>query len=174
MHLMKGIVRRNVMSALNNIDTVTYKRLAVYFILAGLFFSIDYFAGISFVYKLWPILTLNLGIGFIGIYVKRDYREIIYVSVGEYLVFFSFLALYCNFTSWRNLSHLWPLFITFLGLTLVTHFFLGKKSRFMLFLGLLLSFLSAFFFLVFSVSGEYWWSIFILTGLSILLSGLNK
>ena len=142
--------------------------------LIGLFFSIDYFIGVSIVYKLWPILILNLGIGFIGIFIKRNSREALYLAVGEYLILFSFLALYCNFTTWRNLAHMWPLFIMFFGCALITQFFFHNKNRFVLFLGLLLSFLSVFFFLVFSVSGQYWWLIFILVGLSILLSGIGK
>ena len=171
---MKGILRRNGMSTLKNLENITTKRLAIYFILIGLFFSIDYFIGISIVYKLWPILILNLGIGFIGIFIKRNSREVLYLSVGVYLILFSFLALYCNFTTWRNLAHLWPLFIMFFGCSLITQFFFHNKKRFVLFLGLLLSFLSIFFILVFSVNGQYWWSIIIFVGLSILLSGISK
>ena len=115
------------MAALNNLDDITYKRLALYCILLGLFFSIDHFAGISILHKLWPIVLLNLGIGFIGIFAKRKFREKLYLSVGEYLILFSFLALYCNFTSWRILAQIWPLFILFFGITLVTQFFIHKN-----------------------------------------------
>ena len=162
------------MSTLNNLDTITTKRLALYLILIGLLFSVDYFLGFSIAYKLWPILILNLGIGFIGIFTKLNTREPLYLVVGEYLILFSFLALYCNFTTWGILAHMWPLFILFFGCVLITQFFFLNKNRFVLFLGLLLSFLSIFFFLVFSFGGQYWWSIFILIGLSILLSGMSK
>ena len=162
------------MSSLNNLDTITHKRLAVYFILIGMFFSIDYFTGISVVYKLWPLLIFNLGVGFIGIFVNRNYRDVLYLWFGEYLILFSFLALYCNFTSWRLLAHIWPLFVMFFGIALITQYFFRSKNRVVLFLGLLLTFLSVFLFLIFSVSSQFWWVIFILIGLSILLSGINK
>ena len=162
------------MSTLHNLDTITNKRLALFFILIGLFFSVDYFLGVSIVYKLWPILLLNLGIGLIGIFTKLNKKEPLFLVVGEYLVLFSFLALYCNFTSWRLLAQMWPLFILFFGCVMITQFFFHKRNRLALFLGMVFSFLSIFFFLVFSVSGQYWWTIFIFIGLSILLSGMSK
>jgi len=162
------------MSTLNNLDTITNKRLAIYLIIIGLLFAVDSFLELSIIYKLWPVITLILGIGFIGIFVKRKARDALFLAIGAYLILFSFLALYCNFTTWRILVHIWPLFIMFFGCALIIQFFFHNENRFVLFLGLLLSFLSVFFILVFSVSGQYWWSIFILVGLSILLSGIGK
>jgi len=162
------------MPTVHSLDAGTTKRLAVFLLLLGMLFSIDTIIGYSFVYKLWPIVILNLGIGFIGIFIKRNAREALYLVVGEYLVLFSFLAFYCNFTSWRILSHLWPLFVTFLGCSLITHFIVHRQRRLVLFLGLLLVALSLSLYLVFSVGGHYWWTIFILAGLSILISGLGS
>jgi hypothetical protein len=162
------------MSTLNNLDAITNKRLAFYLIIIGLLFAVDSFFKLSIIYKLWPVLALILGIGFIGIFVKRKARDALFLAVGEYLIFFSGMALYCNFTSWSNLVYMWPLFIISLGIVFITLFFFYNKNRFILFIGLLLSFLSVFFILVFSVDSQYWWSIFILVGLSILLSGIGK
>jgi hypothetical protein len=163
------------MSDSHSVENITYRRIAILFIIIGSLFAIDSFLELSFVYKLWPIVIAMLGVGLIGIYFKRKSRGALYLAIGEYLLSFSALALYCNFTSWRNMAWLWPLFIVFLGMNFVTLFLVDqKKRRFLLFIGLLLVSLAICFFLVFSVSGNLWWSIFILAGLSILLSGWLK
>ena len=156
---------------MNTPEYKTYKRLAFFLIIIGLLFAFDSLLHLSFIYKLWPLILTILGAGFIGIYVKRKQRGILFLAVGEYILCFSVLALYCNFTSWRNMSDLWPLFIGFLGIALVTVFFLDRNRRNLLFIGLLLASLSIYFLLVFSLGSQFWWIIFIFAGLCILLSG---
>ena len=56
------------MSTSYNLENSTNKRLAFYLIIIGLFFAIDSFLENAIVYKLWPLLLLNLGVGFIGIF----------------------------------------------------------------------------------------------------------
>jgi hypothetical protein len=136
-----------------------------------LLFASDSLLKLSFVYKLWPVIILILGIGLVGIFAKRKASGDIFLAAGEYLICFSGLAFYCNFTSWKNMSEIWPLFIAFLGIVFVTLFVLHSKKRFLLLLGLLHLSLSIFFFLVFSLTGQLWWTIFILVGVSILVSG---
>ena len=155
-------------------EHTTYRRLAIFLITIGLFFAVDSLFKISFIYKLWPVIILILGIGLVGIYIKRKSSGALYIAVGEYFIYFSGLALYCNFTSWRNMASLWPLFTAFLGLVFVSLFFVHKKRHLLFFIGLLLLALSAFFFLIFSVDSQYWWTIFILVGLSIFISGKDS
>ncbi|MBN1807927.1 MAG: hypothetical protein JW909_02585 [Planctomycetes bacterium] len=159
---------------MSDLENVTYRRLAVLLILVGLLFAADSIFGFPVLYKLWPVLVLNLGAGFVGIFFRRTDRGLLYLAVGEYLVLFSAMAFYCNFTSWHELTWLWPAFIAFLGIVLVTLFFFQSEKRRLLVLGLLLMSLALFFFLVFSVSGRYWWTVFILAGFSLLLLGKKK
>lgn len=159
------------MLTVNELETISYKRLGILLIIIGIFLAINSYLGFSG-YKLWPVLSLSLGLAFIGIF--RNHREAIYLAIGVYIVSFSFLALYCNFTLWGNLAYLWPLFITFLGIVFITLFFYYKKKPILLFIGFLLLVLSVFFFLVFSVSAQLWWTIFIFVGLCILLSVKSK
>jgi len=105
---------------------------------------------------------------------KRKARGALYLAAGEYFILFGTLAFYCNFTSWQNLKHLWPIFIGFLGIVFITLFLFYRKKRFLLFLGLLLLSLSIFFLLIFSLGTQFWWIIFILAGLSILVSRKSK
>ena len=113
---------------MSSLDNTTFRRLAILMIIIGLLFATDYILHLSFVYKLWPVIIAILGCGFVGIYLKRKPRGIIVLAAGEYLICFSLMAMYCNFSSWRNLASLWPLFIGFLGLILLTIFFLVKKN----------------------------------------------
>ncbi|MHC4661515.1 MAG: hypothetical protein ACYS8W_07480 [Planctomycetota bacterium] len=159
---------------MNDLENVTYRRLAILLIAIGVILAVDAFLGYSAAYKLWPVLILLPGIGFIGIFVKQKGRGALYLAIGEYLILFMGLALYCNFTSWRNLARIWPVFVTFFAIVLLSMFIFHHRNRFLFFLGLLLLFLSLFFFLVFSIGAQYWWAIFILVGLSILLSGKLK
>lgn len=155
-------------------ENTTYKRLAYMLFIIGILFALDSYLGISLFLNLWPVLVLILGIGFIGIYSKGKRRGFTYLVIGIYMILFTFLALYCNFTSWALLSIYWPIFITFLGIVVIAIFIYRQTSRVMLFLGLLLIFLSFYFFIVFSIGNNAWWTIFILVGLSILLSRIKK
>jgi len=156
---------------MNGLEKKTYQRIAILLIFVGAMFGVDSFLHLSFVYKLWPLLMTILGIGFIGIYSKQKASGMLYWAVGEYFLCFSALALYCNFTSWRNMGNLWPLFIGFFGAVFVTGFFIERQRRFFLLFGLMLISLSVYLLLVFSIGSQYWWSIFLLVGVSILLAG---
>lgn len=162
------------MQTINEQENTTYKRLSYMLILIGILLALDSYLGISLFLNLWPLLVLVLGIGFLGIYSKGKRRGFTYLVIGIYLILFTFLALYCNFTSWALISIYWPIFITFLGLVFIAIFIYKKASRIMLFLGLTLIFLSLYFFVVFSMGSSAWWTIFMLIGLSILLSRIKK
>jgi len=155
-------------------ENVTYKRFAYLLILIGMLLALDSYWNVSLFLSLWPLLVLMLGVGFIGIFTKQKRRGFTYFVIGIYLILFTGLALYCNFTSWGILSSYWPIFITFLGIVFISIFIYNKASRIMLFIGLLLIFLSLYFFLIFSIGSDAWWIIFVLVGLSILLSRFKK
>jgi hypothetical protein len=159
---------------MTGLDNTTLRRLSFFMIIIGLLFATDSIFHLSFVYKFWPVIVAILGCGFVGIYLKRKPSGKIVMAAGEYLICFSAMALYCNFTSWSHLTSLWPLFIAFLGIIILTIYFSGNKQRLLLFSGLILVSLSIYFALVFSVSGELWWTIFLFVGASILLSGGQK
>jgi len=162
------------MATMNELENTTYIRFAYLLILIGLLLAIDSFFKISIFFKLWPLLVLMLGIGFIGIFNKQRKRGFSYLVIGVYLILFTFLALFCNFTSWNILSIYWPIFITFLGVVFLSIYFYQKTSRTMLFIGVVLIFLSLYFLVIFSVGSDQWWIIFILVGLSIFLTRIRK
>ena len=155
-------------------ENITYRRFAYLLVFIGLLLAADSYWNISLFLSLWPLLVLMLGVGFIGIFKKQKRRGFTYFVIGIYLILFTGLALYCNFTSWGILSSYWPIFITFLGMVFISIFIYNKASRITLFLGLILIFLSLSFFLIFSIGSNAWWTIFVLVGLSILLSRIKK
>lgn len=158
------------MKEINNTEYTTYTRLANILIVIGILLAIDTIFNLQVIYKLWPLLLTILGVGFIGTYTIRQQRAYgAFLAIGEYCIFFSALALLFNFTSWTVLSSIWPIFITFLGIVLFTlyHF---KRKRLLLFLSVIVLLLSLYFFIIFSYNYNLWWVIFIITGISILIS----
>ncbi|MHC4874178.1 MAG: hypothetical protein ACYTFY_20195 [Planctomycetota bacterium] len=159
------------MLSINNKRNTTYRRLAVMLIVVGLLFAVDSILNLSFVYKLWPILLTVMGSGLVAVYFKRKTQGTFILAAGEYLICFSLLALYCNFTDWGQMGNLWPLFIVFLAINFTTFFIIDTRRRLMLLAGLLLFSLAISFFVIFSAGGQFWWVILILTGTSIYISG---
>jgi len=147
----------------------SYGRLGILLAAIGVLLAVDATAQLSFLYKLWPLLCTILGTGFFGIYMQRARRESSYIVVGTYIVGFSFLALYCNFTSWGNLATLWPTFIALLGISMIAGFIFGKRQPGILLSGLLFCSTAVVFYLVFSLNNNLWWSVFILVGSSFFI-----
>jgi len=154
----------------NGLASRTARRLGLLSIVIGVLLALDTFLGLSLVYKLWPVLVAMVGIGLIGIFVRGNPKVPMFLVAGVYLLCFSGLALFCNFTSWALMANLWPLFITFLGMVFVALFFFREKRHAYLLTGLLLVSLSVVFCVILTVGVDWWWTIFVLTGLSILLA----
>ena len=154
----------------NGLGGATAIRLGLLLIVIGVLLALDTFLDLSVVYRLWPVLISMVGIGLIGIFVKGNSRVPMFLVAGVYLLCFSGLALFCNFTSWAAMANLWPLFITFLGAVFVALFFFREKGHAYLLTGLLLISLSVVFCVILTVGADWWWTILILAGLSILVA----
>lgn len=157
-------------SLIKSSGPVSHIRLAFLLIVLGLMFALDSILGIPIIYKLWPLIVSFLSLGFLGIFIKRKRRDPVFISIGVYLLCFSILALFCNFTSWNSLSYLWPLFILFMGVAFLSIFLFNKRSKTILLTGAIFSLLSLLFFLFSTNNSQYWWTVLILAGLSILIT----
>jgi hypothetical protein len=157
-----------------NINPSSYGRFAVLLLVIGALLGIDSVWHLSFIYKLWPLIITMLGIGFLGIFKTRNRKEALYFTVGIYLICFSGLALYCDFTSWGALKSLWPFFITFLGIAMTLGYVFCQKKNIWLLIGLLLLSTSIVFFFVFSISSDLWWTVFLLAGASVWIAERDK
>lgn len=147
----------------------SYGRLGIMLAIIGILLAIDSIAGRSFIYKLWPLITTILGIGFIGIYTRRARREALYIGVGTYIVGFSGLALYCSLTTWAALATLWPVFICLMGTSFLFGYFFGNRRPVHLLTGLLFISLAVLFYSVFGQNHKLWWIVFICAGISFLV-----
>jgi hypothetical protein len=158
----------------NNKGVTSYGRFAILLFVIGGLFGIDSVFHLSFFYKLWPLVITMVGIGFIGIFRTRDRKEALYLTVGIYLICFSGLALWCDFTHWGCLKALWPLFVAFLGIAVTCSYVFCQKKYTWLLIGLLLISTSVVFFFVFSISHDLWWTVFLLAGMSVWISERDK
>ena len=147
---------------------VVGRRLAVFLIVIGVIFAVDSILKLSVAWKLWPLLLTIVAVGLIGIFVKRGGRSGGYLACGVYLLCFSGLAIYFNFTSWAMLSILWPAYIAFLGLAFMA-LFLDGGNRWTLLLALLLVSTALMFWLFLAFSAQLWWVAFILAGASLMV-----
>jgi CDP-diglyceride synthetase len=152
----------------------SYSRFAILLFIIGGLFGADSLFHLSVAYKLWPLIITILGIGFIGIFRKRDRKEALYLTVGIYLICFSGLALWCDFTRWGTLKTFWPLFIAFLGIALTLAYTICNKTYLWLLIGLLLISTSVVFFFVFSISHDLWWTVFLLAGMSVWIAERDR
>jgi hypothetical protein len=146
-----------------------YTRFGILLGVVGIVLGIDMMAQLYVLYKLWPMLLTLLGTGFIGIYLRRGRAEAAYVAVGVYIIGFSALALYCNFTAWSRLSFLWPVFVGLMGVSFVSAFGTGARKPLLLLSGLLFLSLGVVFYIVFELSSQLWWTVFILAGISFFI-----
>ena len=157
------------MESIHEIRESAYLKLGIILIITGLLFALDSLFNLNFIYKFWPVLTAITGIGFIGIFKSIRKKGIFYLIIGEYLFCFSILALLCNFTSWTILSNLWPIFITFTGLVLVTVFLFRHEKITFFIIGIILILFSIYLYLLLLFNGGLWWTIFIIIGIFIII-----
>ncbi|MBN2038313.1 MAG: hypothetical protein JW768_16350 [Chitinispirillaceae bacterium] len=147
----------------------SYGRLGILLAVIGILLAIDTMADLSFIYRLWPLLTAVLGIGFIGIYLRRSRREAVYIGAGVYLIGFSGLAIYCSLTSWSVLAGLWPAFIGLMGLSFISGYFFGRRRPSLLLSGFLFISIAILFYFVFGQNQHLWWTVFIFAGISFFI-----
>lgn len=152
----------------------SYIKVGIILIVFGILFACEDLFKIDLLYKFWPLIITILGIGFIKIFLRREKREVLFVGIGTYLICFSLLSLYLNFTEWSQMNFLWPLFITFIGVVFIVIYFFRTNHKMYLFVALVMLSISIVFFLIFSFNLHLWWIVFILIGISILIVGRLK
>lgn len=150
-----------------------YVILAIFSIISGILLIGENYLGLPPFHKLWPIAPGALGIGFLLLHQRRKFETLL-AGIGAYLICFSILALVCNFTSWRILKHTWPLFIAFLGISLLVIYFFANRHFLYLSLGGVMIMLALLFFFIFSVDPKLWPLSLILFGISVILLNYFK
>jgi hypothetical protein len=145
--------------------------LAALLILIGMGFLLENYGIMKGILHLWPIIPLIIGIGFCMLFYKGKKKDIVMLGIGALVTLYSMFFLFLNFTSWKELAFLWPVFIILLGIMFIVLFFYAKK-RVVLHIGILLIAIGISFILVFAVSARLWPITLVLAGISFIIIGV--
>ena len=134
-----------------------------------LFESFGFLGGIS---RLWPIFSLIIGIGLIMLLKNQEDAGLLWL--GSLMIMLSLFFFYLNFTSWKQLARLWPVFIAIFGLAFL-FCYLINKNRAILITSLFTILLSIAFILIFSLSIKLWPVSLIIAGIFLyIISKFNN
>jgi len=142
--------------------------LSILLILSGVILLLESYGIVEGISRLWPVFPCILGIGFILLFARKR-SDITLLIIGTFLVWVSLLFFFLNFTAWRLLADLWPLFVLFLGFSfLAPVLWVGKRGVFVP-LAIILIILGAAFLLVFTIDPRLWPATLVLFGISLLI-----
>lgn len=149
-------------------DSSALRIIVFILLLSGMAMILENYHIIDGYYRLWPVYILFLAYGLLYLFYRKGKNDNFLLSVGVYLLQFSLLAFYCNFTSWKNLGVWWPLFIGFISPpTLLIYIY--QKRKFYLLTSITTLMLAIIFILVFQVDSKLWPLSLIFTGTVIYL-----
>jgi hypothetical protein len=141
--------------------------LAVLLIGTGAVLTLENYSLVAGISAHWPLFIILVGSGFVLLYFQERRRDAALIWLGSFCVPIGAFFYFLNFTSWRHMAHLWPLFLGITGLSfLVTT--IATKNRVFLFLSLLFVTLFCALWLVFTVSIKLWPMSLVVFGLSLL------
>jgi hypothetical protein len=140
--------------------------LAFVLVISGILLLFEVFGYLSGISRFWPIFPLIIGIGLLMLFQKQE--DIGLLWLGSFLIINSILFFYLNFTSWKRLTKLWPLFITIFGTSSLLCYF-SNKNKIILIISLFTIFLSIAFILIFGLSPQLWPVSLIIAGIFIYL-----
>lgn len=143
--------------------------LAVLCILAGFLLVLNNIGIIGGVWKLWPIFPLFLGLGGIWFFKMGKGRNLIPLGIGAYLTLISIFFFALNYTTWSHMAKMWPVFIGVFGISILVIACFAEKKKWFAASGLLLVFLAAIFFMVFTIDVGLWPISLMLFGIWLLL-----
>jgi len=117
---------------------------------------------------LWPIFPFSTGLVFLIIHTRKNLKLDLLLP-GVILVIVSILLFYCNYTSWRYMEGLWPVFFLAPGIGFGLKYFTESKQRNHLNAALLLTGLAGLFWLAQLGFGDYW-PIFLIVAGTVLVA----
>lgn len=146
-----------------------FTALAVLCLIAGLLLTLDNIGVVTGIWRLWPILSLFLGLGGIWFFRSGRTTDVIPLGIGTFLILISIFFFVLNYTSWSYMPKLWPTFIGIFGASIIAGACFIEKKRWFVTSGFFFIFLSAVFFVVFTVDASLWPVSLMLFGIWLLL-----
>ncbi len=135
--------------------TRTLLFLAVTLMAVGTVLTLENLGLVGGVSRHWPVFALMLGGGFLLLYKNRMETDAALLWLGTFILSAGLFFYFLNFTSWRLLGRLWPVFLGLVGLSFLAVGLARGIRMFNLFavafIGLFLTFT-----MVFAVSLKLW------------------
>lgn len=144
--------------------------LAFVLIFSGLVLLLESFGFLTGISNLWPIFPFIIGIGLLMLF--KTQRDIGLAWLGSFLVMLSLFFFYLNFTTWKQLVKLWPVFIAIFGLSFIACYF-GERKKVFVVIGLFALLLSTAFTMIFGLSPRLWPVSLIIAGIFIYIISLS-
>ncbi len=148
----------------------SFNVLALVLIILGLLLTLENFKILKGVIKLWPFITFITGLGFCLLFYQRRKKDLVLLGMGTFMTLISLFFFYLNFTSWYDLSYLWPIFITILGFSFIPPYYFKRKNVLLILAAMLIGAGVAFIF-VFAISTRLWPLSLVVAGGSFLIIG---
>lgn len=148
--------------------TRTLLFLSVILMAVGALLTLENLGLVPGVSRHWPMFLLILGGGFLLLYRSRQSGDAVLLWLGSFVLSLGVFFYYLNFTSWRLLGRLWPVFLGLVGLSFLA-LALDRRSR--LFGAFAVAFIGLFlvFTMVFAVSLKLWPVSFLVFGVALLI-----
>lgn len=148
--------------------TKTLLFLAAIMMAVGALLTLENLGLLHGVSRHWPLFLLILGSGFLLLYRSRQAGDAAMLWLGSFILLLGAFCYFLNFTSWRLLGRLWPVFLGLAGLSFLA---VGVARRSMVFHLLATALVGLFtvFTLVFAVSMKLWPTSLVVFGASLLM-----
>lgn len=148
--------------------TKTLLFLAAILMAVGALLTLENLGLLHGVSRHWPMFLLILGSGFLLLYRSRQAGDAAMLWLGSFILLLGAFFYFLNFTSWRLLGRLWPVFLGLAGLSFLA---VGVARRSMMFHLLATALVGLFtvFTLVFAVSMKLWPTSLVVFGASLLM-----
>lgn len=147
--------------------TKTLLFLAVILMAVGAILTLENLGLVAGASKHWPMFLLILGGGFLLLYRSRQSGDAALLWLGTFILSLGVFFYYLNFSSWRLLGRLWPVFLGLVGVSFLSLAAAGRSRLFgafaVAFIGLFLVFT-----MVFAVSLKLWPVSFLVFGAALL------
>ena len=144
-----------------------HKKTAVFIapllIFAGLMLTLENFQILHGVSCHWPVLLLILGCGFCLLFFQHQQKDVVMLWLGSFITFLGVFFYYLNFTTWADLSWLWPVFLGIVGMAFLA-VGIAKRSSLYIYFAAVFILLFVILTLVFSVSTRLWPMSFVVFG----------
>lgn len=146
----------------------TLSVLASVLIISGLLVTFENYGIISGISVHWPVFLLFSGLGFLMLFNSRGKSDVVLIWLGSFQILLFVFFYYLNWTSWKSLVTLWPVFLGIVGFSFLS---VAIYTRKMLFVYSAAAFIALFiiFTLVFSISSRLWPLSFVVFGISLFI-----